>query len=306
MTWASEAHDNESGPQPSHQLQALDELFQAAGRYRSTKEYHALLDFVSRFRMYAPFNAMLLHVQLPGAVFVAPPGRWRDKYEHTVKAGQRPLVILRPRGPVMFVFDLSQVEPLPGAPSLPDEVTQPFAATAHGEDVPFELTIQNAIRDGVRTVRSRHGSQGAGRIASVATGGHLEFQVARRPEPRFRKVSHRYDVEISDALDHPAAYATLVHELGHLYLGHIGTPDPDWWPTRQGLTNQEVEFEAESVAYLVCTRAGIATTSARYLSGYMEKHTEIPAISVDRVLRVAGLIEEMGKKWMPPRKESTK
>jgi hypothetical protein len=28
-----------------------------------------LLEFITRFRFYAPYNAMLIHVQMPGATF---------------------------------------------------------------------------------------------------------------------------------------------------------------------------------------------------------------------------------------------
>jgi hypothetical protein len=59
---------------------ALDELFSLARQYRSSKGYHELIDFVARFRFHAPFNAMLVYIQMPGARFVAPPHRWRRDY----------------------------------------------------------------------------------------------------------------------------------------------------------------------------------------------------------------------------------
>ena len=46
---------------------ALDELFRLAGEYKTTKEYWELLKFVGRFRFYSPYNAMLIHTQMPGA-----------------------------------------------------------------------------------------------------------------------------------------------------------------------------------------------------------------------------------------------
>jgi hypothetical protein len=53
----------------------LDELFCHARQYRDSKAYHELLTFVARFRWYAPYNAMLVHVQRPGSTFVAPVGK---------------------------------------------------------------------------------------------------------------------------------------------------------------------------------------------------------------------------------------
>jgi hypothetical protein len=62
------------------------------------------------------------------------------------------------------------------------------------------------------------------------------------------------------------------------------------------------EFEAESVCYLVCERLGITNPSANYLSGYYDRHGDVPAISLECVLKAAGLIEQMSTGWMKPRK----
>lgn len=101
-----------------------------------------------------------------------------------------------------------------------------------------------------------------------------------------------------------ARYATLVHELAHLYCGHLGTPNKKWWPDRQGLSHSAVEFEAETVSYLVCKRAGIDTTSEDYLSGYIRKNEKVPPISLECIMKAGGIIESMGQKRLKPRKES--
>ncbi len=59
---------------------ALDELFSLTCQYRNSAAHHSLLKFVSSFRFSSPFNTMLIHVQMQGARFVAPPTRWIDKY----------------------------------------------------------------------------------------------------------------------------------------------------------------------------------------------------------------------------------
>ena len=65
--------------------------------------------------MYSPFNAMLIHTQMPGARFVATPKRWGQHYKRTIHPGARPITILQPKGPVLFVFDVSDTTPLPDA-----------------------------------------------------------------------------------------------------------------------------------------------------------------------------------------------
>jgi len=70
---------------------ALDELFSLARQYKSSGAYRELIDFVARFHFYAPFNAMLVHIQMAGATFVAPPHRWLRDYRRCIKPGAHPL-----------------------------------------------------------------------------------------------------------------------------------------------------------------------------------------------------------------------
>ena len=142
----------------------LDELFCHARQYRSSKSYDGLLKFVVRFRFYAPYNAMLVHDQMPGARYVAPAHRWSRKYGRTIEVNARPLVILQPMGPVMFVFDISDTEPGPNAQPLPSEVVNPFAVRGGRIGVEWGKTIENAKRDGVRIQPRKEGSQSGGSI----------------------------------------------------------------------------------------------------------------------------------------------
>ena len=280
---------------------ALDELFEVARRYRTTREYRQLLEFVRRFRFYSPFNAMLVHIQMPGARYVAPAYRWLHQWRRRLKPDARPLVILQPMGPVMFVFDVADTEPLEDAPKLPIDVEQPFAVRGPSVDGALHLTIENAKRDGVRVLPARGGSQWAGRIKAVERAGFVTRTVRRRGKPVTVRIPVRYEVTLNASHDARTRYASLVHELAHLYCGHLGTPEPSWWPDRSRLEQATKEFEAESVAYLVCARMDLESPSARYLSYYLDTHDEVPPISLDRVMAAAGLIEAMGRGQLPLR-----
>lgn len=267
---------------------ALDELFSLTCQYKSSAAFHSLLKFVSRFRFYSPFNAMLIHVQMQGARFVAPPGRWLEKYGRRIREGARPLVILQPMGPVLFVFDVSDTEPTKYAKPLPRGVEKPFEVRQGYIGKGLDVIKENAKRDGVKINRRSEGSQSAGSIQTV--------QDPKKESQRFLKesVPVRYLMLVSSKLEsNEAEYATIVHELAHLYCGHLGTPNEDWWPDRRGLNSLSEEFEAESVSYLVCSRLGIEAPSAEYLSGYLAANRVVPPISLDCVLKTAGLIEGM-------------
>jgi hypothetical protein len=49
----------------------LDKLLTDSRLYTQTKDYKDLLAFVVRLRNFAPFNAMLLHIQKPGIMYAA-------------------------------------------------------------------------------------------------------------------------------------------------------------------------------------------------------------------------------------------
>jgi hypothetical protein len=301
-----ELHDS-SGATPAElwdaeaKKRALDELFSAAKTYRSAKDYLELLSFLRKFRRYSPYNGMLVHIQKPGARYVLRASEWQEKYGRSVRPGAQPLVALQPMGPVMFLFDVSDTE---GGTQLPPEIEAPFEPARGVVGKQLDYTLENCRRDGIRVQRVKQGSQRAGSIQrAVSTPGVSGFKTVK-----FREVLIRVDYEllINDALSSEAQYATLVHELGHLYCGHLGTRHPDRWPDRQGLNLAAREFEAESVSYLVCKRLGIDTPSDEYLNGYLSSSAEIPSISLDRVVVVSGLIEAMGSRVLASRKQRAK
>ena len=131
----------------------------------------------------------------------------------------------------------------------------------------------------------------------------FKIGVDSEKNPILVNVPIRYNILLNSKMSRESKYATIVHELAHLYCGHIGTPNAKWWPNRIGVDSSIAEFEAESVSYLVCARKRITTPSASYLSGYLSANTEVPNISLECVLKAAGLIETMGKELMKLRKE---
>jgi len=269
---------------------ALDELFSLTSQYRRASAFSDLIKFVSTFRSYSPYNAMLIHVQQPGSTFVAPPHRWLQDYNRTIKDGARPLVILQPMGPVMFVFDVSDTE---GDP-VPDDVLRPFAVSGKKIGDKLPKTLDNCVRDGIETHHARMGSQRGGSIRPYNTHKVQRF--------RDMPIKVNYSLELKQEATDEENFATLAHELGHLYCGHVGTHNPRWWPSRMKMTHDICEIEAESVAYLVCSRFGLKNASEKYLAGYVNPDAFMPPISLECIMKSAGLIEKMGKMSLPLRK----
>src|SRR5699024_6249158 len=98
---------SEDGPDVDDARRSIDALIHRASNYGSPREFRELLRFVAHLPKYRPFNRMLVHVQKPGAVYTATAGRWEHEFKRSIRPGARPIVILRPRGPVQVVFDVS-------------------------------------------------------------------------------------------------------------------------------------------------------------------------------------------------------
>jgi len=86
---------------------------------------------------------------------------------------------------------------------------------------------------------------------------------------------------------------TVAHELGHLFLGHLGPDKKLNIPDRRASHHRQRELEAESVAYLLCARNKIVSASETYLTNYVEYNTTIENIDVYQVLRAAGQVESL-------------
>lgn len=273
---------------------ALDDLFLRSLAYRQGDEYMKMLDWVARFPLYAPFNRFLLYQQKPDVTFVAAPGQWEHLFGRRVKPESRPLVILKPFAPVQFVYDVADTE---GEP-LPAGIVEMFSARGAFSRTIWDNTCANLPRDKIYYRESDLDVAHAGSMLRCL--GPAARSVRGGPDWA------RYVVTINQNLDPPAKYATLVHELAHLYCGHLGGDHECEWEDRSFVSHDEAEIEAESVAYLVCQHAGIESSSNKYLAQFVDSHDALPPFSPHVVIKVAGRIEAMGEVVLPERKEKKK
>lgn len=286
--------------------QALDQLFTLAKKYQSSPQYYELIKFVSRFRFYSPFNAMLIHVQLPGATYAASASRWVYKYKRTIKETARPLVILQPMGPVMFVFDVGDTEEGPQSRPLPVDIEDPFKVRSGTIGKELDRLIENAKRDGIRIDKTKQGSQSAGSIQPVEEGKYSPQPVHAGRDDQgvdiFVNIPVRYFMLINSGMGKESQFVTMLHEFAHLYCGHLGTRNQKWWPDRSHLSHDICELEAESIACIVSARFGIDNPSEKYLSGFVDRCGQVPDISLECIMKSAGLIEKMCRSRLKPRK----
>jgi hypothetical protein len=253
----------------------LDQLLEDSKLYTKSKDFKELLDFVVKLRNFAPFNAMLLQVQKPGLSYAASARDWRERFGRSPKEGARPLVILWPFGPVALVYDEMDTE----GKSLPEDIKSFFARGAINEAQlkSFAALLQ---KKSIEWYPVDQGDLKAGSIRVISRGAN-------------EKEATCYRMHINRNHDPATQFTTLAHELGHMCLGHLGPDKKLNVPERPRLDHDQKEFEAESVAYLVCERNGVHSKSKTYLSTYVKPNTTIDHLDIYQVMRAAGQVETL-------------
>lgn len=264
----------------SEKIKAIDELIQSSKVYRKSKVYHEFIIFLSKLRKLSTYNAALVRMQNSGVKHVFTASQWK-KYNREVIDGARPLVILRPFGPVEFVFDIRDTE---GEP-LPKEIQNPIETLGDFDYNILKYTLENCLKINVAVKYSVLKNDVVGYASKYKKG---------------------FEVRVNKIHEIREQYSTLTHELAHIFLGHCGRRQDDWWKDRSNLEEIVEEIEAESVSFLVCKRVGLQTSSEAYLSNYVKENNEIPDISIDAILKAADYIETLKRKYFVPKKGKRK
>jgi hypothetical protein len=261
----------------------LDELVRRSSQYRRSDAFREMIEFTARFRDYAPYNNLLVKIQKPSCGFYATARDWNLRFNRDVKEDARPLLILAPMHPVMLVYDLDQTE---GSP-LPKKLTD--FATTEGQFEPEWLAqlLENAERDRV-LVRFQELSSTHGGFATT----------------RLRDGSYKMRIAVHSGLNQASSFSVLCHELAHIYLGHLGSDQDGWWPSRINLSHATVEIEAEATSFIVATQLGLTPVSESYLASFITGDQIPETVSIELITKVAGKLTEMVKRKLPTRKKA--
>lgn len=281
----------------------LDNLFEEVKSFRYAKEVRALFDYCRRMQHLSAYNAALVYTQQPGTQLVLSAKQW-EKERRLVKPNSRPLIILLPFGPVGFVYDISDTEPIHGKDSnetreqLIDRfINHPFTSK---DNNPFFYSDKiktleyNMPFFGIKYEKMRAGSNLGAKI-EVFNKATIDVPFEKSPRGLTEttiKYGSRFWVSVNDKANKAEELASLAHELGHLFCHHLYSSE-GWWKPRQISTNSK-EYEAESTAWLICSRLGIDSRSAEYLYGYKDDDL-IPPVSFESIFTAVNTFEKMMK-----------
>ena len=245
-------------------------MIAATRLYDSRKALLELFAFTIRLRAFAPFNAMILHIQRPGLTHAATARDWHSQFGRVPVRGARPLLVLRTMGPIDFVFDILDTE----GRALPVDAFK-FPTLGGLTEQQFAEHMQRVAKENVDLAPLDVGDTRAGYIRMAA----------RSADPKWK---HRYELGYNKNHPAPTRFVTVAHELGHLYLGHLGEDRARRVPDRRGVPKDLEEVEAELAAYLVAMRSGLKPRSESYLSSYQGAFS---AVDVFAITRAANAVE---------------
>jgi len=263
----------------------LDALFEDVQNYRSSNYYKELMRFCARFKQLAPFNAMMVKIQRPGCQYLLTSRQWQKKWNRRVKPNARPVVILSFQ-PVSYLFDLSDTESIDGNLSreekILDAIKKQYDTKQEVEKKDLDILINNLPTLGIAyTDGFRAGAEYAAQIELLNYPIEIAIPINKNESIKYNA---HYLISVNETLSIGARYASIMHELGHFFCRHLIPPyGADWWSARR-LSYADEEFEAESVAWLICERLNINNPSEQYLAGYQAEM--IPDnVSVDHIFK---------------------
>ena len=274
---ASPATQTEFDFEGSAQDRALiDQLIAATKLYDTSEAVAELLAFTAKLRAFAPFNAMLLHIQKPGLTHAATAQDWWKRFGRVPKRGARPLLVLRVMGPVDFVFDIQDTD---GHPVPASAFAFPTFGALSEARLAEMLGCISRERIEVETFDGGDGS--AGWIACVARSAHINGK-------------HVYRLAYNRNHPPQTRFVTIAHELAHLFLGHLGPDKGRGVPDRRDRSHALREVEAETAAYLVAKRNGVTPRSESYLSAFTGSFAQLDLYAVMRAANAAETVMGIG------------
>lgn len=273
---------------------SIDRLFKDIKDYTTGPEFLKKLQFYTQFPYLGAYNAALVAEQRPGARFVLTAREWKRR-GRKIKHNARPVMILLPFYPVEFLFDVSDTDPIFESTYdneiIEDIIHEHLSSCSFSPSYYWENLYNNMPKFGISHNTNYH----VGALIQAETIASHSVHIRVRALKNFVvNYKSNFIISIDSKADQVEALALTFHELAHIFCHHI---NHNWWKDRL-CTTEEKEFEAETVAFLVCRRLDIDYNPVKYLAGYVDVDCKIPDISLDSVFRAVDLIEQMSKEHM--------
>lgn len=283
--------DRKKARRDTEAISLVEDLLLRAQSPSATYRHFETLAYLKQSKFLAPYNAFLAMQQRKNPTVVLTSDQWL-KHGRYPRPDVQPLVILRPFGPVSFVYDIADTEgsDLDVSPNMPtEEVARrifPTDGWVPGLEERYTRLVDAARREGAAISEEL--------LTPDHAGCARLFDNAVRPFSKKHPLE-RFSIEINKFHPVEIKLGALVHELAHIYCNHLGSRRP----------KDEKEVEAEAVAYAFCYRRGFRPKSEEYLAEYLTSDRPMPIGFWDTVLTALKKVEALEdaveeKEGLPP------
>lgn len=264
-------------------------------------DWEDFLSFATYLRWekrYSMFNAALIYLQRPGALYVDTETGWEKRFSRWIRPDASPIVVVHPFGPVNFLYEYADTygEDIPKyfENSFRDRFIEPPPCPLVGEMLPSAKRMMASM--GIWYGEAQFGS----RLYGVARFLPQPYTYTVGIGKEAKKVSTRYSITLNKTLTDQQRVLTIFHEIGHILCGHLPqdkenillkTPKRD---DRESMSEGQKEFEAEKVCELFSRIQGYEYDPNAYLKQYSGEWNN----AEDYSLRyIADAVDKMLANW---------
>lgn len=256
----------------------------------SSDAWRRMLEVAARLPSYSPSNVLLIAAQRPDATRVAGYGTWKS-LGRQVRKGEKGIAILAP-----CLYRSREERDTPREdPTTPDEMVI-TRRELRGFRVVHVFDVSQTEGDRLPEIEPE--------LLAGAAPAHLWDGLARLVEADGFSVERgdcggangytRFDghvVRVRDDVEPAQAVKTLAHELGHIRADHENRFQDTY--RRSVQCRGIAEVEAESIAYLITTAAGLesAAYAVPYVTGWSGGDATLLRESASRALTIATQVD---------------
>ena len=252
--------------------QIVEQLEKGVSEVFESDQYKQYLQVMSKFHSYSYNNILLIAMQCPGATMVAGYESWQRLFKRHVSKGEKAIKILAPC-PYKKVIMQDVTDPITHQPLKNSngevikekvQITIPAfrpvsvfdVSQTEGEPLPEMATVQELIGevDGFDTLQEI--------VESMAPCAVYHKDIEGSAKGYYSPADNQ--IVIKNGLSQQQEIKTMIHEIAHSLL-HNSEKMKD-----KKISRNDMEVQAESVAYTVCSALGIDTSdySFGYIAGW--------------------------------------
>ncbi len=254
--------------------QIVEQLEKGVSEVFESDQYKQYLSVMSKFHSYSYNNILLIAMQCPGATMVAGYESWQRLFKRHVSKGEKAIKILAPC-PYKKVILQDVTDPITHQPLKNSngevikekvQITIPAfrpvsvfdVSQTEGEPLPEMATVQELIGkvDGFNDMQEI--------LENMAPCAVYHKDIEGSAKGYYSPADNQ--IVIKNGLSQQQEIKTMIHEIAHSLL-HNSEKMKD-----KKISRNDMEVQAESVAYTVCSALGIDTSeySFGYIAGWSQ------------------------------------